>query len=50
MEDKEPELAEYLFADEWSGNFCGVLCRAGDETILYVTQPGDAISEKWREQ
>ncbi len=49
LEDKELELAEYLVRDMWSGNFCGVLCRAGDETILYVTQPSGAISEKWRE-
>ncbi len=50
LEDKEPELAECLFGEEWPYNFCGVLCRAGDETILYVTQPGGAISEKWRER
>ncbi len=50
LEDKELELAEYLVRDMWSGDFCGMLCRAGDETILYVTQPGDAISEKWRER
>ncbi len=49
LEEKEPELAEYLGGDEWPYNFCGVRCRAGDETILYVTQPSDAISEKWRE-
>ncbi len=50
LEEKELELAEYLVRDMWSGDFCGMLCRAEDETILYVTQPGDAISEKWRER
>ncbi len=53
LEDKELELAEYLVGDvgdmPWD-DFCGMLCRAGDETILYVTQPSGAISEKWRER
>ncbi len=52
LEDKELEAAEYLVGDVGdmpSDDFCGVLCRAGDETILYVTQPSGAISEKWRE-
>lgn len=50
LQDKEIELVEYLVGNVPSDNFCGVLCRTPDETILYITQPSYAISEKWRQK
>lgn len=48
--NKQLEMAEYFVGSESSDNFCGVLNKTEDETILYVAQPSHAIAEKWRRQ
>lgn len=48
MDGKELELAEYLVGSVPPDDFCGILCRTADETVLHVERPSYAISEKWR--